>query len=129
MSLKKLTTTDISVNVVTVYVPSESDPNQKNYFFAYKILIKNNGSSAAQLMSRHWFITDAFGHTEEVRGPGVVGLQPRILPQQTFEYESACPLSTSTGSMRGTYHFTDDNGETFNIEIPEFFLVSPQAIH
>lgn len=129
MSLKKLTTTDISVNVVTVYVPSESDPTQKNYFFAYKILIKNNGNSPAQLMSRHWIITDAFGHTEEVRGPGVVGLQPRILPQQTFEYESACPLSTSTGSMRGTYHFTDDNSENFTIDIPEFFLVSPQAIH
>ena len=129
MSLKKLTTNDISVHVVTVYVPSESDPTQKNYFFAYKILIKNNGQQSAQLMSRHWIITDAFGHSEEVRGPGVVGLQPRILPQQTFEYESACPLSTSTGSMRGTYHFTDDNGDTFTIDIPEFFLVSPQAIH
>ncbi len=129
MSLKKVLTTDIAVNVVTAYVPSESDPAQKNYFFAYKILIKNNGNLPAQLMSRHWKITDAFGHTEEVRGPGVVGLQPRIMPEQTFEYESACPLTTSTGSMSGTYHFTDDNGETFNIDIPEFFLVSPQAIH
>lgn len=129
MSLKKVTTQNISVNVITVYVPSESEPTQKKYFFAYKILIKNNGNEPAQLVSRHWIITDAFGHQEEVRGPGVVGLQPRLMPQQSFEYESACPLSTSTGSMRGTYHFVDDNGESFTVDIPEFFLVSPQAIH
>jgi ApaG protein len=129
MSLKKVLTQNIAVNVVTVYVPNESDPAKKNYFFAYKILIKNNGNEPAQLISRHWLITDAFGHTEDVRGPGVVGLQPRLMPQQTFEYESACPLATSTGSMRGTYHFIDDNGENFQIEIPEFFLVAPQAIH
>lgn len=129
MSLKKVLTQNISVNVATVYVPAESDPTKNIYFFAYKILIKNNGTHTAQLMSRHWIITDAFGHSEDVRGPGVVGLQPRLQPQQTFEYESACPLSTSTGSMRGTYHFIDDNGDTFNIEIPEFFLISPEAIH
>ncbi len=129
MSLKKIQTQNISVNVVTVFVPSESDVTQKKYFFAYKISIKNNGSEPAQLMSRHWIITDAFNHSEEVRGPGVVGLQPRLMPQQSFEYESACPLTTSTGSMRGTYHFSDDNGDTFNIDIPEFFLVAPHAIH
>jgi ApaG protein len=129
MSLKKIQTQNISVNVVTVFVPSESDESQKKYFFAYKISIKNNGSEPAQLMSRHWIITDAFGHTEEVRGPGVVGLQPRLMPGQSFEYESACPLTTNTGSMRGTYHFTDDNGEDFNVDIPEFFLISPHAIH
>ncbi len=129
MSLKKIQNQNISVTVVTVYVPTESDPTNKNYFFAYKILIKNNSQQPAQLMSRYWKITDAFGHIEEVRGPGVVGLQPRLMPQQTFEYESACPLTTSTGSMSGTYHFIDDDGDTFNIDIPEFFLVSPHAIH
>lgn len=129
MSLKKVTTLNISVNVITAYVPSESDPTQKKYFFAYKILIKNNSNEPAQLISRHWIITDAFGHKEEVRGPGVVGLQPRLMPKQSFEYESACPLSTNTGSMRGTFHFINDQGDSFSIDIPEFFLVSPQAIH
>lgn len=129
MSLKKVLTQNISVSVVTAYVPSESDPSTNNYFFAYKILIKNNGNEPAQLISRHWFITNSFGHTEDVKGPGVVGLQPRLLPQQTFEYESACPLTTSTGSMRGTYYFIDDNGENFSVQIPEFFLIAPQAIH
>jgi ApaG protein len=129
MSLKKIIIPAISVDVITVYVPSESDPLNRNYFFAYKILIKNNGHQPAKLISRYWKITDAFGHTEEVRGPGVVGLQPRIMPQQIFEYESACPLQTSTGSMSGTYDFSNDDGSLFEVDIPEFFLVSPQAIH
>jgi len=118
-----------SIKVTSVFVPSESQPEHRNYFFAYKVSIKNTGTSAAQLMSRHWIITDAFGHTEEVRGPGVVGLQPKILAGQSFEYESACPLPTSTGSMKGFYHFMNNNGEPFTVEIPEFYLVAPNAIH
>jgi ApaG protein len=74
-------------------------------------------------------ITDALGRTEEVRGPGVVGLQPRIMPGQTFEYESACPLPTSSGSMKGQYHMTGDDGENFSVEIPEFYLIAPHALH
>ena len=129
MSLKKVSESFFSIKVNSVYVPHESQPEAKNYFFAYKISIKNSGSAPAQLMSRHWIITDAFGHCEEVRGPGVVGLQPKILPGQSFEYESACPLPTSTGSMKGYYHFITDSGESFSVEIPEFYLVSPTAIH
>lgn len=118
-----------AISVTSVFVPQESQPEHKNYFFAYKIQIKNTSNFTAQLMSRHWIITNAFGHEEEIRGPGVVGLQPQIKPGQFFEYESACPLQTSTGSMKGFYHFISENGEPFTIEIPEFYLVAPTAIH
>lgn len=129
MSLKKATQPSFVITSTTVYVESESAPELGRYFFAYKITIKNVGSSTAQLMNRHWLITDALGHTEEVRGPGVVGLQPKITPGQVFEYDSACPLKTSSGSMRGTYEFTDESGETFEVEIPEFYLIAPTAVH
>lgn len=129
VSLKKQIQPQFQINAVSVYVAQESQPEKRLFLFAYKITIKNTGHTAAQLMSRQWFITDGLGHVEEVRGPGVVGLQPRILPNQTFEYESACPLTTSSGSMRGSYYFIGDDGEPFSIEIPEFYLFAPQAIH
>ncbi|MBC7370585.1 MAG: Co2+/Mg2+ efflux protein ApaG [Bdellovibrionaceae bacterium] len=127
--MQKSTTTDIQVAITTNYVPQESKPEQSYHFFAYKISITNKGRSEAQLMSRHWVITDALGRTEDVRGPGVVGLQPKIKPGQTFEYESACPLHTSSGTMRGTYQMIGAGGETFTVEVPEFFLIAPQALH
>jgi ApaG protein len=117
----------ISANVS--YIASESRPNHNYYFFAYKIRIQNTGSIPAQLLQRHWIITDAFGRTEEVRGPGVVGMQPSIQPGQTFEYDSACPLSTSCGSMKGFYQMMCDNGNEYPIEIPEFYLVCPESLH
>jgi ApaG protein len=129
MSLKKTIQTDFKITTTTVYVESESAPEQNRYFFAYKITIKNNGAASAQLMSRHWIITDALGHVEEVKGPGVVGLQPKIHAGQSFEYDSACPLKTSSGSMRGFYQFIDESGETFEVEIPEFYLIAPTAVH
>lgn len=129
MSLKKTLQTEFKINTTSVYVESESSPDQNRYFFAYKIAIKNVGETSAQLMSRHWIITDALGHIEEVRGPGVVGLQPKISAGQTFEYDSACPLKTSSGVMRGFYHFLNEDGETFDIEIPEFYLIAPSAVH
>ncbi len=129
MSLKKTLQTEFKINTTSVYVESESSPDQNRYFFAYKIAIKNVGETSAQLMSRHWIITDALGHIEEVRGPGVVGLQPKISSGQTFEYDSACPLKTSSGIMRGFYHFLNEDGETFDIEIPEFYLIAPSAVH
>jgi ApaG protein len=118
-----------SISAKIVYVPGESKPDQGYHFFAYRMSIKNESTAPAQLMSRHWVITDAMGRTEEVRGPGVVGLQPKIQPGQTFEYESACPLHTNVGSMKGQYHMVADSGETFTVEIPEFYLVAPQALH
>lgn len=129
MPIQKSTTPHIQVDVTASYVPAESRPEQNYHFFAYKISIKNTGSRTAQLMSRHWIITDGLGRTEDVRGPGVVGLQPKITPGQTFEYESACPLSTSSGSMKGSYQMVSEEGETFTVEIPEFYLIAPQALH
>lgn len=129
MSTQKSTQASFEVFVKALYVPGESKPEQGYHFFAYRISIKNSGSLAAQLVSRHWRITDALGRVEEVRGPGVVGLQPRIQPGQTFEYESACPLSTSSGSMTGRYHMVDDQGENFSVEVPEFYLIAPEALH
>lgn len=120
---------EFKITTTSVFVESESDPLLHRFFFAYKVSIKNVGSGMAQLMSRHWIITDALGHTEEVRGPGVVGLQPKITAGQSFEYDSACPLRTSSGSMRGAFQFVDENGETFDIEIPEFYLIAPTAVH
>lgn len=129
MSLKKTQHAEFQIITTSVYVESESVPDQNRYFFAYKIMIKNIGGHSAQLMSRHWIITDALGHIEEVRGPGVVGLQPKISAGQNFEYDSACPLRTSSGSMRGFYQFLGEDGETFEVEIPEFFLIAPTAVH
>jgi len=129
MPIQKSMTPQLEVSVTTVYVPAESRPEQNYHFFAYKISIKNTGSRMAQLMSRHWVITDALGRTEDVRGPGVVGLQPKITPGQTFEYESACPLNTSSGTMKGTYQMVTEDGDTFTVDVPEFYLIAPQALH
>ncbi len=129
MATQKTVFPDFQISAKVVYVPSESRPEQGYHFFAYKISIKNIGSSSAQLMSRHWVITDALGTKEEVRGPGVIGIQPKIQPGQIFEYDSACPLHTSTGSMKGRYFMTAEGGETFSVDIPEFYLIAPMAIH
>jgi len=117
------------IQVKVSYVDADSRPDMNQFYFSYKIKITNKGSSPAQLMSRHWIITDAFGQTEEVRGAGVVGNQPKIQPGAAFEYESACPLPTSSGTMRGQYQMISESGENFEIEIPEFYLIAPQALH
>jgi len=119
----------LTVDVKCTYVAAESKPEEGYFFFAYKITIKNSGQSTAQLINRHWVITDALGRVEEVRGPGVVGQQPHIQAGQSFDYESACPLGTSSGSMKGSYEMVDENGENFDLKIPEFFLIAPQALH
>lgn len=121
--------TEFTITTTSVYVESESSPEQQRHFFAYKVTIKNVGSTMAQLMSRHWIITDAMGHIEEFNGPGVVGLQPKIMGGQSFDYDSACPLRTSSGTMKGSYHFINENGESFTVEIPEFYLIAPIAVN
>ena len=127
--MQKTVFPEFQISARVIYVPAESRPEQGYHFFTYKMSIKNVGSATAQLMSRHWVITDALGTKEEVRGPGVIGMQPKIQPGQTFEYDSACPLHTTTGSMKGRYFMTTENGETFSVEIPEFYLVAPMAVH
>jgi ApaG protein len=126
---KALNPQQFQVTAKVVYIPTESRPEEGYHFFAYKVSITNVGDSPAQLMSRHWIITDAFGNKEEVRGPGVVGQQPKIQPGQTFEYDSACPIRSNTGSMKGHYFMLADSGESFSVEIPEFYLIAPLALH
>lgn len=129
MPVQKMQNPDFDIQVHVTYVASESRPESDYHFFSYRVQITNKGSTQAQLMSRHWIITDAFGHVEEVRGAGVVGLQPKINPGQKFEYESGCPLTTASGTMRGTYQMVGSDGEQFDIEIPEFYLIAPSALH
>ncbi|MBX2994617.1 MAG: Co2+/Mg2+ efflux protein ApaG [Bdellovibrionaceae bacterium] len=129
MSVQKQMNPHFEVKVHVTYVESESRPDQNQYFFAYKVNITNKSTAPAQLMSRHWIITDSIGQVEEVRGAGVVGVQPKIQPGQSFEYESACPLVTASGQMRGTYQMVSDMGESFEVEIPEFYLIAPHALH
>ncbi len=129
MSVQKIQSPHIDIQAQASFVSAESSPDANYFYFSYRIQIHNRGSSPAQLMSRHWVITDAQGQTEEVKGAGVVGQQPKINPGQKFEYESACPLTTASGSMRGFFQMKGDSGETFDIEIPEFYLVAPCVLH
>ena len=118
-------TRDIRVQVETEYAPGRSDPQQGQWFFLYTIRLLNQGRETVQLISRHWIITDAMGHVEEVRGPGVVGKHPVLEPGESFEYTSGCALKTPFGSMRGTYQMVNDKRESFDIEIPSFTLTEP----
>lgn len=129
MSVEKVLNPHFEIQAMVRYLESESKPEADYFFFSYKITIMNKSDSPAQLMSRHWIITDGHGKVEEVRGAGVVGQQPKIQPGQVFEYESACPLPTKSGSMRGFYQFIGKQGQSFEIEIPEFFLIAPSALH
>jgi ApaG protein len=119
----------IEVQSEVKFIPEESIPNTPHFFFSYTIKIKNNGSQSAKLLNRHWIITDAKGRVEEVQGEGVVGQKPTLYPGQEFEYTSFCPIFTPTGSMHGTYQFEDENGNLFEVEIPQFFLINPSSIN
>ena len=129
MQNTKTATLNFRIESQVKYLAAESKPDSNYHLFTYRIRITNQGSETAQLLSRHWIITDGFGRCEEVRGPGVIGQQPRLSPGQSFEYDSACPLMTASGSMKGTYQMQLENGELRDIEIPEFFLIAPQALH
>lgn len=122
-------TQGIRVEVQSQYVPERSDPEQGQWFFVYRIRISNESSEAVQLISRHWIITDANGHVEEVQGPGVVGEQPRLDPGQSFEYTSGCPLPTAFGTMEGTYQMVRGDGVQFDARIAAFTLAEPTAVH
>lgn len=129
MSVVKAPTSEIQVTSQVTYLPGESQPEQGYFLFSYRITIENRGNQSCQLMSRQWLIQDGHGKTEEVRGPGVVGLQPKIQAGQKFEYESACPLHTPWGTMKGFYQFISESGDSFQVEIPEFYLISPNSLH
>jgi ApaG protein len=106
------------------YLAEQSAPDEDIYAFAYTITITNTGDVTAQLISRHWIIDDARGHTEEVKGLGVVGHQPLLRPGESFQYTSGTRLGTRSGSMRGSYFCVAEDGERFEAEVPEFALVA-----
>ncbi|MCK9285678.1 MAG: Co2+/Mg2+ efflux protein ApaG [Rhodocyclaceae bacterium] len=119
----------IQVDVKTAFIPDQSDANDNRYVFAYTINISNVGNVAAQLISRHWLITDAEGEVQEVRGLGVIGEQPFLQPGTSFEYTSGCALTTPVGIMRGSYQLTAEDGVQFEANIPEFVLSMPRVLH
>ncbi len=120
---------EFSVSVETAFVPEQSDETQNRYVFSYTITIANTGSIAAQLISRHWIITDANNEVQEVRGLGVVGEQPLLQPGEHFQYTSGTVLATPVGTMRGSYHLTADDGTQFDTPIPQFTLSMPRVLH
>jgi ApaG protein len=120
---------EFTVTVESAFVKEQSDDEQHRYVFSYTVKIRNTGSIAAQLISRHWIITDASDRVQEVRGLGVVGEQPFLKPGEQFEYTSGTVLASPVGSMRGSYHMTAEDGEQFDTEIAPFTLSMPRVLH
>ena len=120
---------DITVAVKSTYLAEQSDPARSQYVFAYTITITNTGEVAAQLISRHWIITDSEQQVQEVKGLGVVGQQPLLQPGEAFEYTSGTSLATAVGTMRGTYQMVAGDGKTFDAQIPLFTLSMPRVLH
>jgi ApaG protein len=119
----------IDVAAATRYLAEQSDEAAGRFVFAYTITLRNTGSVAAQLISRHWIITDAQGLVQEVRGLGVVGAQPLLEPGQSFEYTSGAAIATAVGTMKGAYQMVATDGTRFEAPIPEFTLSVPRVLH
>jgi len=120
---------NIDVHVETQYIEAESRPQQNFYIFAYHITITNKGDIPAQLLARHWIITDSNGRVQEVKGEGVIGKQPLLQPSESFRYTSGTMMETPVGTMEGSYQMIADNGEKFDAEIPAFVLALPNMLH
>ncbi|KAF3998499.1 Co2+/Mg2+ efflux protein ApaG [Glaciimonas immobilis] len=120
---------EFTVTVKTQYLEEQSDPDRNHYVFAYGITIKNTGQVAAQLISRHWVITNAKNEVQEVRGLGVIGHQPLLQPGENFEYTSGTSLTTPQGSMFGEFFCVAEDGEQFEARVPEFVLSLPRTLH
>jgi len=119
----------IHIAATTQYVAEQSDEAAGRFVFAYTITLRNTGSVAAQLISRHWIITDAQGSVQEVRGLGVVGAQPLLEPGQSFEYTSGAAIATAVGTMKGAYQMVAADGTRFEAQIPELTLSVPRVLH
>jgi len=119
----------ITVTASTVFIPDQSDVRSGRYVFAYTITITNTGALPAQLVSRHWIITDSNNKVQEVRGQGVVGEQPLLRPNESFRYTSGTAIATPVGTMRGSYQMVTDDGVQFDAPIPEFTLSMPRVLH
>ena len=120
---------EFSVTIETAFVPDQSDVEQNRYVFSYTITITNIGSVAAQLISRHWVITDATDNVQQVRGLGVVGVQPLLQPGEHFQYTSGTVIATPVGTMHGSYHMTAEDGTQFEATIEPFTLFMPRVLH
>ena len=123
----KAVTRGVRIEVTTEFDPSRSFPEHNRWFYLYTVEISNDGSETVQLLSRHWIITDATGHVEEVKGPGVVGESPVLQEGESFEYTSGCPLTTPYGTMHGTYQMVTAAGDRFDAQIAEFVLAEPRS--
>ena len=122
-------TTSLKITVETHYLAEQSEPESERYVFAYTITIQNTGDVAARLFDRHWIITDANGKVQQVRGDGVVGEQPTILPGQRHSYSSGAVIETPVGTMEGSYGMRSDDGAQFRADIPCFRLAVPGVLH
>lgn len=120
---------EVAVSAQTAFVPEQSDESAGRYVFAYTITVVNTGSVGAQLLSRHWIISDGDRKLHEVRGEGVVGQQPMLAPGESFEYTSGAAIGTPVGTMRGSYRMRAEDGTEFDAEIPEFPLSMPRTLH
>jgi ApaG protein len=120
---------DIKVTAQSFFLPDQSDEENDQYVFAYTVRIENTGQMPAQVISRHWIITDADQQVQEVRGMGVVGEQPVLKPGQHFEYTSGSSINTIVGTMRGTYQMVAEDGTRFDAIVPEFTLSVPRVLH
>lgn len=118
-------TRSIRVSVEPIYLDEQSSPNDGHFVWAYHVRIENNGSETVQLRTRHWRITDSLGRIHEVRGPGVVGIEPVLNPGDSFEYTSGTPLNAPSGIMVGSYQMETEGGERFEVAVPAFSLDSP----
>jgi ApaG protein len=120
---------EVTVSARANFLPEQSDADEGRFAFAYTITITNTGSVAARLISRHWIITDSDNKVQEVRGLGVVGEQPLLQPQESFEYTSSAAIATPVGTMRGSYQMVAEDGNSFDAPIPEFMLSMPRVLH
>jgi ApaG protein len=120
---------EITVEPRSAYLADQSDPARNQYLFAYTITLRNTGNVAAQLIGRHWYITDAEHRVQEVKGLGVVGQQPVLKPGERFEYTSGTSIPTPVGTMRGTFQMIAEDGQTFEAPIPPFTLSFPRTLH
>ncbi|MDO8890719.1 MAG: Co2+/Mg2+ efflux protein ApaG [Sulfurimicrobium sp.] len=120
---------EVQVETNVAYLPDQSDEKSERYVFAYTMTITNTGTVPAQLISRHWVITDAANQVQEVRGLGVVGEQPLLRPDERFEYTSGTSLATPVGTMRGSYQMVAEDGTRFEAPVTEFILSVPRVLH
>jgi len=127
--MKETADYSLEIQIATQFLDEESAPEDDRYVFAYTIRIRNLGRLPAQLVARHWVITDANGRVEEVRGEGVVGEQPRLEPGEQFTYTSGATLPTAVGTMEGSYDMRGDDGTRFDAPIPPFTLAAPRTLH